>query len=154
MMETFKLIKGQRMVEIGDRGTVRRVDGFIYSPGRRSILVTVNGRRRTMLIHRAMWEAFVEPLTRSDVIRFKNGDENDLRMDNLEKVGRSRPENAFDGIHGRVGISMRPDYESYVVRRDGRYIGLAHSKEEAIEMWEKNESKKERRIREYNEKYK
>ena len=152
MNETFKLISGQRMIEIGDHGTVRKVNGFIYAPNRQ-LYIMKNGKRKTMGVHRVMWEEFVGPIGRNEIVVFKNGDQTDLRIENLEKIKRPQYGSTNNGIYGRVGISMRGDGR-FLVKRDGKYIGIALSKEEAIEMWEKNENKAERRIREYNEKYK
>lgn len=93
------------------------------------------------------------PIEKGEIIVFKDVESKDLRMDNLDKIKRPQFNRSFNGMHGRVGISARGDGH-YVVKREGKYIGIAPSSEDAIEMWEKNESKKERRIREYNDKYK
>lgn len=155
--ENFKLYPGQKIIEIGDRGTIRRIDGheFLTSGVPRVVCLRINNKRSVYSVHRLMWETFMGPC-KGKVVMFKNGDKEDLRMDNLEIGDSGRRPNPMDGMHGRVGISKRTVYSGdlYMVRRDGRYLGSARSKEDAIEIWEKNESKKERLERIYNEKYK
>lgn len=152
MKERFKTVDGFPDIEVGDHGTIRKTDGFIYAPCK-SISLRSRGIKKVYSVNRLMWEAFMGPIEKGEIVVFKNGDSKDLRMDNLEKIKRPQFNRTFNGLHGRVGISARED-GFYVVKREGKYIGIAPSKEDAIEMWEKNESKKERRIREYNEKYK
>lgn len=155
--EKFKLYPGQKLIEVGDMGTVRRIDGYVFSPSGvpRVVCLRINNKRSAYSVHRLMAETFLGPCE-GNVVVFKNGDKEDLRMDNLEIVGRDRGRNPRDGVHGRVGISKRDSWNGsrYYVYRDGRYLGSAPSNEEAIEMWEKNESKKEMFERIYNEKYK
>ncbi len=152
MKERFKAVDGFPDIEVGDHGTVRKSDGFIYARCR-SISLRLNGVKRVYSVNRLMWEAFIGPIENGEIIVFKDVESKDLRMDNLDKIKRPQFNRSFNGMHGRVGISARGDGH-YVVKREGKYIGIAPSSEDAIEMWEKNESKKERRIREYNDKYK
>jgi hypothetical protein len=92
----------ETVYEVSDRGRVRRLVGgqhtragrFLtpYRCGRGLMVhLTRTSRRREhengrFLVHRLVWAAFVEPLTRCDWVVPVNGDPHDARLVNLVRV--------------------------------------------------------------------
>ena len=81
-------------IECVDDGRVMRY-GRVYSPydcsGYSGIKVLLGrGNRKSLLVHRLVWEAFNGVIPRGMWVNHKNGDKGDNRLENLELVTPSQ----------------------------------------------------------------
>ena len=96
-METWKPVIGfEDHYEVSDCGSVRRIGAdrmgrcrntVLRSSDRngyRGVTLSVEGKTTTLSVHRAMWEAFNEPIPEGLQINHMNGDKTDNRLENLE----------------------------------------------------------------------
>ena len=159
MIEEWRPIVGyEGLYEVSNTGQVRSLDrydnrncfrkGKVLSPGKNTkgylfVILTCNGKRKTINVHRLVTEAFLPNPDNLPEINHKDEDKTNNSVDNLEYCDRSY----------NINYGSRKDKVRDTAIKNGNWTGL--SREEYMKEYrEKNREKIREQNREYNKKNK